>query len=76
MKKIAVMLTLMFTLNVGISFDSPSIAQQFVWGYQLEIIPCSSWWAIYRQKCMPASGGYCQGSAQTDCPGPPYLAGP
>jgi hypothetical protein len=75
MKKITSILTLVLTLNVGISFESPSIAQQFVWGYQLEDIPCSRWWAIYRKHCMPTSGGFCQAITQTDCPGPPYIAG-
>ena len=76
MKKIAVILTLILTLNVGISFDLPTNAQGFVWGYFLEFQPCSAYLAIYQTRCVPSGGGYCQVSAQNPCPGPPYLAGP
>ncbi|WP_338228710.1 hypothetical protein [Algoriphagus taiwanensis] len=77
MKKTLIQLVMILALSSGITNTPKSIAQgqpAFVWGYQTEFQPCSSWLAIYQIKCVPSPGGFCQVSAQNPCPDPEYYA--
>ena len=71
---------LLMIVNFGLGFNESQVTaravlgEYFVWGYQLMWEPCSQWWDIDHRICRESSGGFCQVSAQTTCPGPPYMA--
>ncbi|WP_139316527.1 hypothetical protein [Algoriphagus marinus] len=84
MKKLRLIfvLTLILFFNLKFNFEQSSFhtsyqtqaqENEFIWGYQLMWEPCSQWWDIDHKICRESGGGYCQASAQTLCPGPPYF---
>lgn len=74
MKKFFRASILALIITFGSTFNSNVNSQEFIWGYTMEIQPCSQWLAIYQTICIASQGGFCQRSAQEACPGPPYFA--